>query len=132
MNRRSFITLLGGRIMAGDGAKQPRAIAGCPRKRPNVVRGEAKRHGAVARHARLRALDAGYAAHGRRQPDGAAGVRPERPIDEAGGDRRARPRRGAARAPGNGSVSATSNTNITGPLGCRITSGRAPALMRRS
>src|SRR5262249_8134244 len=87
-----------GWIMAGDGAKQSRAIAGCPRKRPDVVRGEAKRHGAVARHARLRALDAGYAAHGRRQPDGAARVRPERPIDEAGGDRRARPRRGAARA----------------------------------
>src|SRR5215472_12704111 len=87
-----------GRIMASDGAKQPRAIAGCPRKRPDVVRGEAKRHGAVARYARLRALDAGYAAHGRRQPDGAAGVRAERPIDEAGGDRRARPRRGAARA----------------------------------
>jgi hypothetical protein len=34
-------------------------------------------------------------------------------------------------APGSFSVSVTSNTNRTGPIGCRITRGRAPALICR-
>ena len=76
---------------AGRAPRSPQdagAIARGAGERADIVVRERQRHHAVARHAGLRRLEAGDAAGRGGQPDRAAGVRAERHVVEARGDRR--------------------------------------------
>ena len=85
-----------GRIVAGQRIEQDGAVLRGPGHRSGGVQAGRQRDHAAARHQARRRLDAGDAAIGRRQPDRAAGVGPQRPQRQPG--RHRRPRAGAGPA----------------------------------
>ena len=87
------------RIVAGQRIEQDRAVLRGPGHRAGGVQAGRQRDHAAARHQARRRLDAGDAAIGRRQPDRAAGVGPQRAQRQTGRHRRPRARAGSAGVP---------------------------------
>ena len=95
------------RVEAGNRAQDRRGVGHAARHRPDVVQRLAQGKHAVAADFSVRRLDADDAAAGRRKPDRAAGVRPQRPEtqrrrgrDARAARRRARPMRRTPRVDG--------------------------------
>ena len=84
-NRDAFGRRIGG-VGAGYGLQKRGGIGGGAGQRAEGIDAPRIRHAAVAADPAVGGFQPEYATHRRRQTDGAAGIRAERPIDQAGRD----------------------------------------------